>query len=138
MGSEVIADKLWGIAKGLDSQGTGTEECARDGRSIYSIEHPSAKLVRLQAIVNKLPKYKDTDEPFVPGVDEAWSYLDNGEPLNYDYDTRTKHLVYTDDEGYGWIQMHYLEPNWPHPSTRKQYVYSTAEAAKEAYRAQVL
>ena len=35
-------------------------------------------VAELQAIVGKLPKYTDTGQPFVPGVDDCWVTTENG------------------------------------------------------------
>ncbi len=37
------------------------------------------QIARLQAIVDKLPKYTDTGESFVPGVDPCWAIVTGGD-----------------------------------------------------------
>lgn len=43
-----------------------------------------AKMRADYATLAKLPRYADTGEAFVPGVDEAWVVLDRGEPPRED------------------------------------------------------
>lgn len=83
----------------------------------------SAKEVdRLRALVGKLPRYRDTGEPFVPGVDPCWFKSSKTQVLNaQDPDDFT--LV-----GGDWcIVEPGLTMNWYHDQ-----FFSTSEAAAAA------
>ena len=85
------------------------EYCRHCGMSFVSSLRKQVE--KLQAVVDKLPRYADTNEPCVPHVDEAWY-------LSYNYPTSFDDWQYVD-----WIATTY--------SLR---IFSTKEAAEKELR----
>ena len=61
---------------------------AYDRKELTAVRVARRRLYAAEAIVSRLPVYADTGEPFVPGRDEAWIWLDGkAQPLSGDLKT---------------------------------------------------
>ena len=89
----------------------------------YKLSQAEEKIAKLEAVVDKLPKYADTGEPFVATVDLAWFTDEQGYAVTYYYrGSYTSEFACIDGKWY------ILE----HQGKWVDLFYSTEEAAEAA------
>ena len=113
------------IAKARDVLRKATPMYEKEARELYDMkidrDRLAARVRELEEVFDKLPKYKDTGEPFIPGVDVVYVAGTDGKV----YMTNE-----ADHDDEGWYVM-YTEEGMPTLMTTRDF-YSTREAAASA------
>lgn len=103
---------------------------AGDGEDLSdeaALDWAESRIAELEAIVNMLPKYADTGQPFLPDKDEAW-FVWKGTPM------RTRGTWFWNHGTGAWSCRDHPD-DWNHdlPHIISGKFYSTHEAAQYAY-----